>query len=60
MADVIKTDYMGQPSLGYSEYWFKDDAARNAVSPLPGDRAIMQNKDCYFCWDKGTWTKMGA
>lgn len=59
MSDAVKTQYMDRPTKGYSEYFFKDDTAREAILPIPGDRAIMKNGDLYFCWDKDVWEKIG-
>jgi len=60
MANSIKTDYMNAPSLGYSEYFIKNETDLNALSPLPGDRAIVaDNGAIYICIDKGTWNKFG-
>ena len=60
MADVLKTEYMGKPNVGYSEYMFKTDEAREATSPKTGDRCVMKNGDVYFCWEQGTWEKLGG
>lgn len=57
---IIKTQYMDAAVRGYSEYFFYDDAARNEISPVPGDRALMKNGDIYFCWTPGTWDKIGG
>lgn len=59
MAHVVKTQYMDQATKGYSEYFFYDDEARNTISPMIGDRAIMKNGDVYFCWELGIWEKIG-
>lgn len=59
MALVVKTEYMNNPTKGYSEYLFYNDEARVAISPVPGDRGIMKNGDVYFCWETGIWEKIG-
>lgn len=59
MADAIKTEYMGKSVKSTSTYWFKNDNARNNISPVPGDLGIMSNYDVYFCFDAGTWQKLG-
>ncbi len=61
MADLIKTNYMGQASVGYSEYLFLDAAALSAQSPKPGDRAIVINEGkVYFCINQGEWLPFGG
>lgn len=59
MQKVVKTEYMNKATKGFSEYIFYDDEARNSVSPVPGDRALMRNGDLYFCWEVGTWELIG-
>ena len=60
MSKVIKTEYMNDAVIGYSEYFFFDDEARNTIEPVPGDRGVMKNGDLYFCWEKGIWEKIGG
>jgi hypothetical protein len=57
---VVKTQYMDKPVRGYSEYFFYDDGARQATSPVIGDRCLMKNGDLYFCWQTGVWSKIGS
>ena len=60
MAKVVKTQYMDRATKGYSEYFFYDDEAREAISPVPGDRGFMRDGSMYFCWEKGVWEKIGG
>ena len=57
---VVKTQYMEKAQRGYSEYFFYDDAAKESVSPVPGDRGIMKDGSIYFCWETGKWEKIGG
>lgn len=58
---AVRTRRKDQAWLGYSEYYFKNDAARNAVIPKKGDRAVMKNGDIYFCWDENIgWERIGG
>ena len=61
MADVIKTDYMGKPTIGYSQYVVADAAALSAQSPKPGDRAVVVSEGkVYFCLTQGEWLPFGG
>jgi len=60
MANSIKTDYMNTPNLGYSEYFIKNASDLSALSPKPGDRAIVaDNGAIYLCIETGEWSKFG-
>jgi hypothetical protein len=60
MADVVKTEYMGKPQRGFSEYFFRTDEARENQSPVPGDRCFMKDGSMWFCWDVGVWEQIGG
>ena len=60
MANSIKTDYMNTPNLGYSEYFIKNESDLNALSPKPGDRALVADSGAvYICIETGEWNKFG-
>lgn len=60
MGQYIKTDYMDSPNLGYSEFFIKSKTDLNAISPKPGDRAIVANEGkIYICIDQGQWERFG-
>jgi len=58
MPNIIKTEYMGRPTIGYSEYFAKS-ANDLPTNPKPGDRALLINGDLYFCIEAGSWLKYG-
>ena len=61
MTDIIKTEYMDKPTIGYSEYLFLDMTALNAQSPKPGDRAVVLTEGTiYFCINQGEWLLFGG
>lgn len=61
MADIIKTEYMDRPTLGFSEYIVADATALSAQSPKPGDRAIvLAEGKVYFCLNQGEWLPFGG
>ena len=60
MGKVVKTQYMDKAQRGYSEYFFYDDNARENTVPVPGDRGFMRDGSLYFCWEAGSWEKIGA
>lgn len=60
MQNVIKTEYMGQPTKGYSEYIARDFASLQGISPITGDRAILLDGSVYVCLETGTWEKIGG
>lgn len=60
MSNYIKTNYMESPNIGYSEYFIKSKADLSALSPKPGDRAIVADEGkIYFCVTQGSWEKFG-
>lgn len=61
MADVVKTEYMDRPTLGFSEFIVTDAAALATQSPKPGDRAIvLEEGKIYFCINTGEWLSFGG
>ena len=60
MADVVKTQYMDKAQRGYSEYFFRNEEAKNSISPVPGDRCVMKDGSIWFCWETGLWEKIGG
>lgn len=61
MADLVKTNYMNQATVGYSEYLVTNIAALSAQSPKPGDRAIViEEGKIYFCIHQGEWLPFGG
>ena len=61
MADIIKTDYMDRATVGYSSYIVLNAAALAALSPKPGDRAVVTTEGkVYFCVNKGEWKCFGG
>jgi len=60
MANIVKTEYMNQPILGFSEYLVKYTTDLTAISPQPGDRAIVVESGLYICITQGSWEKIGG
>lgn len=55
MGNIVKTEYMGKPTIGFSEYLTKTTADL-PPNPQVGDRAIVVTEGkLYCCIEKGSW-----
>lgn len=60
MANVLKTEYMNRPTLGYSEYLIKSENDLSSIpNPHLGDRAIAVEDGKIFVWIDGeSWSEI--
>lgn len=58
MANILKTEYMNRPTIGFSEYITKTSADLPS-NPNLGDRAIVtQEGKLYCCIDGNDWEEI--
>ena len=54
MPNIVKTEYMNRPTIGFSEY-FSDSEDNLPSNPKPGDRCIVTTGKIFICIESGVW-----